>query len=289
MDRSKTRLSTGGTVKQLLLYFLLFLAGDLLSSIAFDLLFSLIPLRARWMYLLLRSLGALGLTWLLFWLYTTHVLGRAMADFGVTLSVRGWAAAAAVLLTAGVTAVYGSLGRWTASPIPLGEAAGTIAASLALALKAGVTEEMLFRGYMMTLVRERWSRRAAILAPSVLFACAHLIGLETFSPAGVALLVVSGSLVGIMFSLAADRGGSVGSSAVIHTVWNLVMVTDILHITTAQGAYGSPLLSVVIPWENVLLTGGDFGVEASVISAAGYGAVCCAVLLAGKKGNKPHL
>lgn len=204
MDRSKTRLSTGGTVKQLLLYFLLFLAGDLLSSIAFDLLFSLIPLRARWMYLLLRSLGALGLTWLLFWLYTTHVLGRAMADFGVTLSVRGWAAAAAVLLPAGVTAVYGSL-------------------------------------------------------------------------------------VGIMFSLAADRGGSVGSSAVIHTVWNLVMVTDILHITTAQGAYGSPLLSVVIPWENVLLTGGDFGVEASVISAAGYGAVCCAVLLAGKKGNKPHL
>ena len=165
MDRSKTRLSTGGTVKQLLLYFLLFLAGDLLSSIAFDLLFSLIPLRARWMYLLLRSLGALGLTWLLFWLYTTHVLGRAMADFGVTLSVRGWAAAAAVLLPAGVTAVYGSLGRWTASPIPLGEAAGTIAASLALALKAGVTEEMLFRGYMMTLVRERWSRRAAILCP----------------------------------------------------------------------------------------------------------------------------
>ena len=284
MDRSKTRLSTGGTVKQLLLYFLLFLAGDLLSSIAFDLLFSLIPLRARWMYLLLRSLGAL-----LFWLYTTHVLGRAMADFGVTLSVRGWAAAAAVLLPAGVTAVYGSLGRWTASPIPLGEAAGTIAASLALALKAGVTEEMLFRGYMMTLVRERWSRRAAILAPSVLFACAHLIGLETFSPAGVALLVVSGSLVGIMFSLAADRGGSVGSSAVIHTVWNLVMVTDILHITTAQGAYGSPLLSVVIPWENVLLTGGDFGVEASVISAAGYGAVCCAVLLAGVDGNTPQV
>ena len=268
MDRQKIRLSTGGTLKQLLLYFLLFLAGDLFSSIAFDLLFSLIPLRARWMYLLLRSLGALGLTWLLFWLYTTRVLGRAMADFGVTPSVKGWAAAAAVLLPAGVTAVYGSLGRWTAAPVPLGEAAGTIAASLALALKAGVTEEMLFRGYMMTLVRERWNRRIAILAPSALFACVHLIGLETFSPAGVALLLVSGSLVGIMFSLAADRGGSVGSSAVIHTVWNLVMVTDVLHITTAQGTYGSPLLSVVIPWENALLTGGDFGVEASEIGRA---------------------
>ena len=89
-----------------------------------------------------------------------------------------------------------------------------------------------------------------------------------------------------MFSLAADRGGSVGSSAVIHTVWNLVMVTDVLHITTAQGAYGSPLLSAVIPWENALLTGGDFGVEASVISAAGYGAVCCLVLLAGRNRKK---
>ena len=46
MDRQKIRLSTGGTLKQLLLYFLLFLAGDLLSSMAVDLLFSLIPLRA---------------------------------------------------------------------------------------------------------------------------------------------------------------------------------------------------------------------------------------------------
>ena len=281
MDRSKTRLSTGGTVKQLLLYFLLFLAGDLLSSIAFDLLFSLIPLRARWMYLLLRSLGALGLTWLLFWLYTTHVLGRAMADFGVTLSVRGWAAAAAVLLPAGVTAVYGSLGRWTASPIPLGEAAGTIAASLALALKAGVTEEMLFRGYMMTLVRERWSRRAAILAPSVLFACAHLIGLETFSPAGVALLVVSGSLVGIMFSLVADRSGSVSNGVLMHTLWNLVMATSLLHITPAGETYGSPVFSLIIPDGPLLLTGGSFGAETSAIAMAGYAAVCCLALVKG--------
>ena len=53
-------------------------------------------------------------------------------------------------------------------------------------------DDRVFRGYMMTLVRERWNRRIAILAPSVLFACVHLIGLETFSPTGVALLLVSG-------------------------------------------------------------------------------------------------
>ena len=267
-------------------YFLLFLAGDLGSSIAFDLVFQTVELPAAWMYLLLRMLGALGLTWLLFWLYTVKALHLTMADFGITLSVRGWAVGAAVLLPVCVAAVYGVLGQWTVNPVSPGTALGTAAASLAFALKAGIAEEMLFRGYMMTLIRERWNRTAAILVPSVLFGCAHLLNLETFSAVSIALLLVSGSLVGIMFSLAADRGGSVSNSILIHTVWNLVMVTDILHITTAQGTYGSPLMSIVIPSGSVLLTGGSFGIEASAVAALGYGAVCCLALAAGKTRNR---
>ena len=215
MYGKKVSFSMGGTIKQILIYFLLFLAGDLLSSMLLDLLFSAVKLPESWMYQLPRALGGLFLTWLLFWLYTTKILRLGMRDFGITPGIRAWTAAAAVLLPVCVAAVYLAIGEGAAHRVPTGEALGVIAASLAFALKAGITEEMLFRGYMMTLLRERWGRAAAILAPSVLFGCLHLLNLETFSAVGVALLIVSGSLVGIMFSLVADRGGSVGGSALI--------------------------------------------------------------------------
>ena len=57
------------------------------------------------------------------------------------------------------------------------------------------------------------------------------------------------------------------------------MVTSILHITTEQGYYGNPILSIIIPFDNVLLTGAGFGVEASIIAIVGYACICAGVLL----------
>jgi len=47
-----------------------------------------------------------------------------------------------------------------------------------------------------------------------------------------------------------------------------------MHITTAQGAYGEPIFSIVIPSDNVLLTGAGFGMEASIIAIIGYLLIC---------------
>lgn len=76
------------------------------------------------------------------------------------------------------------------------------------------------------------------MKPSFLFSLLHIPSMETFSVAGVMLLIISGTLVGIMFSLIAYKGNSIANSAMIHTVWNFVMVTGILHITTKKGYYG---------------------------------------------------
>ena len=62
------------------------------------------------------------------------------------------------------------------------------------------------------------------------------------------------------------------------------MVTDILHITTMQGAYGEPIFSIIIPSDSVLVTGAGFGVEASIIAIIGYLLVCGATTL--RKRNK---
>ena len=165
----------------------------------------------------------------------------------------------------------------------LGDGLLIAVASMAAAVKAGVLEEALFRGFLMKLLENRWNRRVAVLAPSVLFSLAHIPSMDSFTAEGVALLVISGSLVGVMFSLVAYQGNAIGNSVLLHSMWNFVIASDILHITTAQGAYGTPLFQITLPSGNALLTGAGFGAEASFLAILGYAAVCCAVLFLQKK------
>lgn len=182
MSQQKPAFSTAATARHILVCLLLFLAGDLLSSLAFDLLFAVARPPAPWLYQLPRALGALALTWALFRLYAARGLRLGMAEFGVTFSLRGWAVAASVLLPVLVAAAFLPLGEVSVTRGGPGEVLGTLAVSLAFALKAGVTEELLFRGFLMKLVDWRWGKRAAILLPSVLFASAHLFQLGSAGP-----------------------------------------------------------------------------------------------------------
>ena len=72
-------------------YILLFLAGDLLNSLVFDLLFSIVELPIRDLYSILRMLGCLIFTYLLFWLYTIKILRLKMESFRIALSIKKWA------------------------------------------------------------------------------------------------------------------------------------------------------------------------------------------------------
>ena len=274
METQSPSFSTSKTLVNIAAYFLLFLAGDLANSIIFDRLFSLVKFQNASFYVILRMLGCTFVTAFLFWLYTNKALHLKMSDFKITWNIQGWGILLSTLLPAFVVIVFLAIGKAeTHMPAP-SESVFIIIASMITALKAGVLEEMLFRGFIMTLLERRWNQYAAILAPSLLFGLAHIPSMEYFTIAGVLLLVISGTLVGVMFSLAAYKGNSISNGALMHAVWNFVMVTDILHITTAEGAYGNPICSVIIPSDNIWLTGGGFGVEASLIAVTGYALVC---------------
>lgn len=283
MDTEQYKFSKIKTLKHIAIFFLLFLAGDLFSSLPFDLLFSVIRLPVRELYSILRMTGCLLFTYLLFWLYTTKILHFSMKDFGITFAIKKWGILAAVFLPAFVTAIFLLIGDTTINEFAFGKIVLILTASLLRALKAGILEEMLFRGYIMKLLENRWNKYVAVLLPSFLFSLSHIPSMETFSFTGVLLLVISGTLVGIMFSLVAYKENSISNSILLHTVWNFVMVTDILHITTLQGVYGMPIVSVTIPSDNILLTGGGFGVEASLVAMIGYALICGAISFFKKK------
>lgn len=283
MNAKPISLSTGKTLGHILAYFGLFLAGELLGGLPFDLIFSVVRLPYAALYTSCRMAGSLAVTVFLFWLYTTKVLHRSMEDFGICLRLPKWSILLAIALPGFVLAVYSFFGQWSVGRFTVGEGVCLALASVLIALKSGLTEEMLFRGYILRLLEGRWGRRLAILLPSVLFGLVHLTSLTEFSLSSVLLLLLSGTLVGILFSLAACRADSIAASALIHGVWNLVMITGIVNIRAGEPASGA-FFGLSIPSTSLWLTGGEFGPEASLIAITAY-ALGCAFLLWGRKAD----
>ena len=147
-------------------------------------------------------------------------------------------------------------------------------------LGAGIVEEMVFRGIMMSVIEKRFNKKIAIIVPSVLFGLVHIIGMG-FNILSCALVLLAGTMVGIMFSLIASETKSIWNSAIVHVLWNIIIIGGILWIGTEFDEYS--LLSYVLEAKSFLLTGGEFGIESSIIAVIGYGLVCLLVVLPNKK------
>lgn len=62
--------------------------------------------------------------------------------------------------------------------------------------------------------------------------------------------------------------GSVWNSAIMHAIWNIIIVGGILHIGSAADKIS--IYNYVLKTDSLLITGGDFGIEASVVAVAAY-------------------
>ncbi len=138
-------------------------------------------------------------------------------------------------------------------------------------LGAGIVEEMVFRGIMMCVIEKRFSKKVAIIVPSVLFGFVHIIGMG-FNLLSCALVLIAGTMVGIMFSVIASETKSIWNSAIVHAIWNMVICSGVLSVTTKIDEYS--LYTYVLESNSVILTGGDFGIESSIIAMVGYALVC---------------
>lgn len=73
---------------------------------------------------------------------------------------------------------------------------------------------------------------------------------------------------GIMFSMIAIESGSVWNSGIVHAIWNIIMIGGGLAI--GQKADQFSVMTYVLDAKSFAVTGGEFGMEASVISLVGY-------------------
>lgn len=150
-------------------------------------------------------------------------------------------------------------------------------------LGAGLVEEMVFRGVIMKVLETHFGRGIAIVVPSAIFGLLHATGGMSFLD--IILLFIAGISVGIMFSLIAYESGTILSSAVVHAFWNIIIIGGILNIGNKYSS--EAIFSYKLSNQSFLITGGEFGIEASLVAVIGYISVCLLALLLIKR-NKKH-
>lgn len=175
----------------------------------------------------------------------------------------------AVLLPAGVSAVlFCTSGKLVKNNMDTIRLVNIVLSAVFIdGLGPGVVEEMVFRGLIMRTMEKRWGTLVAIIVPSMIFGLIHALG-RNMSIADLVLLFAAGTSVGIMFSLIVYESGSIWASAVVHGIWNVVMIGGILNIGAEYK--GSAIFSYKLLSKSSILTGGAFGVEASIVAVIGY-------------------
>lgn len=265
-------MKTGKMILTIVVSVVFLLLASILSQ---SLLMGLLALAGvpAWLYHIAGGLLYAVLTYLMVWLYCTKYLKEEMEAFCIPkCRIRLKWVIAAVLLPVLVSAVYLLLpGSFAENTLDTGTKLAFLTRGIFLAgLGAGVVEELLFRGLLMNAVIKKWGKTAGILAPSVLFASLHIIDMD-FSLLSCLQVMAAGTMVGVMFSLIALEGHSVWNSAVVHGVWNMIIIGGGLTIGTEVNEFS--ISSYVLETRNFLLTGGEFGIESSVVAILGYIAV----------------
>lgn len=186
-----------------------------------------------------------------------------------------WILTAVLLPVAVVLFFVLSGGKWTVNDASAHDKSILLLSGvLYFSLAAGIVEEMVFRGIIMGTLEREYNLIIAILLPSVLFGLVHILG-NDLDPASIVQLVVAGTFVGVMFSLIEIESGNFWNNAIVHALWNMSTI-GICHIGFEP--YEDSLFTLIINTGSPLISGGDFGVESSVISIAGYTIVIIAAL-----------
>lgn len=129
---------------------------------------------------------------------------------------------------------------------------------LALGVMVAITEESVTRGYLLNNLMQSAHKYLALLLVSVLFAAFHAFN-PNVSIVGAINIVLAGLLLGIYYVHRRNLWFPIG----LHFAWNLFQ----------GGVFGSAVSGLKFqsiinfdPVGPVLLTGGDFGFEASLVT-----------------------
>ncbi len=226
----------------------------------------------------------IGITMLLAILYSKYVLRFTCAEIGLSrkLPELKWVITA-ILLPLSVTAFYVLFVDGESVRADVGDVKSIwVYAVFCAGISSGICEELVFRGLVMRTVERAWNKPAAVLIPSLLFGALHITG--GMRIADILLLLIAGTAVGVMFSLIAVQSKTIWNGALVHALWNTIIIGGIFVVETPEyGLSENCLYRYELATDNFLLTGGRFGIESALPAIAGYCVVSAAALIFIKK------
>ena len=217
--------------------------------------------------------GALyaGLAYAFLKIFAAKIVKLPMAELGMPeFAVKKRWILTAVLLPSMVKGSYllAFSGQYVSSNMSGTQIFNTLSAGIAFTgIAAGFVEEMVFRGVILNALKKRWNMKVAVIVPSMLFGIVHVLG-QDFSIGSCLLVIIAGTMVGVMFSMIAIESGSVWNSGIVHAIWNIVIIGGGLAIGEKMDPYS--VMTYVLDSKVFAITGGEFGIESSVISLIGY-------------------
>jgi membrane protease YdiL (CAAX protease family) len=136
-------------------------------------------------------------------------------------------------------------------------------------LADAVVEEIVFRGFIFRTCRDLWGTWIALAISAVLFGAIHAFNPHATAVSSVAIAVEAGILLAVAYAVTESLWFPIG----IHAGWNfaesMIYGTNVSGVTFHTSFFTSKLEGPPI------LTGGEFGPEASIVAVA----VCLAAAL----------
>ncbi|MFY2765002.1 CPBP family intramembrane glutamic endopeptidase [Arenimonas sp. MALMAid1274] len=132
--------------------------------------------------------------------------------------------------------------------------------ALAMALSSGVFEELIFRGVVFRILEESLGGWIALAASSLLFGLVHLTNPQATLEGALFISVEAGVLLAAAYMLTRRLWMSMG----FHMAWNYTQSAIFSGIVSGTEAQPG-LIQATIQGPD-LLTGGNFGLESSIIA-----------------------
>lgn len=122
----------------------------------------------------------------------------------------------------------------------------------------GMSEEFIFRGFLMNSIGGKHSTAAAIVISAVMFALAHILN------SGVTpLALINIMLFGAFMSLYMICFDNIWGASAIHSMWNFSQ-GNIFGISVSGTGYGETIFLTTANEGKSIVNGGDFGAEGGI-------------------------
>lgn len=153
-----------------------------------------------------------------------------------------------------------------------------VAQSAATMLLVSCFEEVLMRAILFRLVERAWGSRIALAVSAVIFVAGHVPN-DHFDPVAALNTALAGTLFAAAFMATRRMWVPIG----MHFAWNFLL--DAVFSVPVSGMPPQGWLRGTMTGPD-WLTGGGYGVEASIVTTVVYGAACVITLgIAAKRGQ----